>query len=197
MTHLSDDLLQEYVDSVLADSDNRTVEAHLSSCLICSKKQNELVTLENMVVESGVRQPSTGFNAKVMSRIAELNFSPAAKKEGSILFKIPFLFAAALAVLVIIFTVAINPDSDTDMIRNSEVQSISKSKEIADEYLSKVTELTEPIGKLFSFDFLKETGNSSLAVMVLIFAGSILIYQLFELFQDKWQRRKWITHMMV
>jgi len=197
MTHLSDEVLQEYVDSVLADSNNHAVEAHLSSCLICSKKQNELITLRNMVIESGIRQPSVDFNAKVMSRIAELNFSPAVKKESSILFKIPFLFATALAVLVIIFTVVINSGSDPDSIKNSEVQSISKSKEIADEYLSKVTELTEPIGKLFSFDFLKETGNSSLAVMVLIFAGSILIYQLFELFQDKWQQRKWITHMMV
>jgi len=197
MTHLSDNLLQEYVDSVLDDFDNRTVEAHLSSCLICSKKQNELVALSNLLIESGTRQPSADFNSKVMSRIAALNFSPAVKKENSILFKIPYLFAAALALLVVVSTVLINTGSDTGVIKNSEVQSISKSKEIANQYLSKVTELTEPIGNLFSYDFLKEMGNSSFAVMILIFMGSILIYQLFELFQDKWQQRKWLTHMMV
>ncbi len=197
MTHLSDELLQEYVDSVLDDSDNRTVDKHLSSCLICKKRRAELVALGNMLAGSGIRQPSADFNSKVMSRIAALNFSPAVKKESSFIFNIPYLFAAALVVLVTVSVVFSNLEFETGSIENNEVQSISKSRELANQYLSKITDIAEPIRNLYSFNFLNEMGDTSLAVMLLVFAGSILFYQLFELFRDKWPQRKWITHMMI
>ena len=194
MTHLSDDLLQEYVDSVLDESDYHMVSAHLSSCLICNNRKKELVALSDMLAGSGIRQPSAEFNSKVMSRIAALNFSPAVKKESSFLFNIPYLFAAALVVLVIVSVVFSNSELETGLMENNEVQSISKGRELANQYLSKITDITEPIGNIYSFNFLKESENTSLAAMILVFIGSILFYQLFELFHDKWQQRKWITH---
>jgi len=197
MTHLSDDLIQEYVDSVLDDSDNRTVGEHLSSCLNCNNRKKELVALGNMLAGSGIRQPAADFNSKVMSRIAALNFSPAAKKESSFIFNIPYLFAAALVILVTVSVVFSNLELETGSIENNEVQSISKSRELANQYLSKFTDIAEPIGNLYSLGFLKEMGDTSLAAMMLVFVGSILFYQLFELFHDKWQQRKWITHMMI
>lgn len=197
MKHLSDHLLQEYVDSVLDDSDNRTVDEHLSGCLICNNRKKELVALGNMLAGSGIRQPSADFNSKVMSRIAALNFSPAAKKESSFIFNIPYLFAAALVVLVTVSVVFSNLEIETGSIQNNEVQSISKGRELANQYLSKITDIAEPIENFYSLGFLKEMGDTSLAVMILVFVGSILFYQLFELFHDKWLQRKWITHMMI
>lgn len=197
MKHLSDHLLQEYVDSVLDDSDNRTVEAHLSSCLICNNRKKELVALGNMLAGSGIRQPSADFNSKVMSRIAALNFSPAAKKESSFIFNIPYLFAAALVVLVTVSVVFSNLEIETGSIQNNEVQSISKSRELANQYLSKITDIAEPIENFYSLNFLTEMGDTSLAAMILVFVGSILFYQLFELFHDKWLQRKWINHMII
>lgn len=197
MKHLSDELLQEYVDSVLDDSDNRTVDEHLSNCLNCNNRKKELVALGNMLAGSGIRQPSADFNSKIMSRIAALNFSPVAKKESSFIFNIPYLFAAALVVLVTVSVVFSDLELETGSIGNNEVQSISKSSELADQYLSKIADITEPIRNLYSFNFIKEMGESSLAAMLLVFAGSILFYQLFELFYNKWPQRKWITHMMI
>ena len=197
MTHLSDELLQEYVDSVLDESDYHMVSAHLSSCLICNNRKKELVALSDMLAGSGIRQPSAEFSSKVMSRIAALNFSPAVRKESSFLFNIPYLFAAALVVLVIVSVVFSNSELETGLIENNEVQSISKGRELANQYLSKITDIAEPIRNLYSFNFLKEMGDSSLAAMLLVFVGSILFYQLFELFYDKWLQRKWITHMMI
>jgi len=197
MTHLSDDLLQEYVDSVLGDSDNRTVDAHLNSCLTCNNRKKELVALSKMLAGSEFRQPSADFNSKVMSRIAALNFSPAIKKESSFLFNIPYVFAAVLVVLVIVSVVFSNLEMETGLVENNELQNISKTRELAIQYLSNITDIAEPIKNFYSFGFIKEMGNTSLFAMILVFMGSILFYQLFELFQDKWQQRKWITHMMI
>jgi len=86
---------------------------------------------------------------------------------------------------------------ETGSIENNEAQSISKGRELANQYLANITDIAEPIRNLYSLGFLKEMGDTSLAAMILVFVGSILFYQLFELFHDKWLQRKWITHMMI
>lgn len=197
MTHLSDELLQEYIDKVLNESENLSTEEHLSNCLICNNRKKEFVALSELFVRSAIRQPSDDFNSKVMSRVAALNFSPAPKSESSIFFHIPYLFAAALAVLVIVSIAMPGLEIESGLTVKKEVQGISKSKEIANQYLSKLTDIADPIANIYSFNFLNDLGNSSIAGMILVFMGSIFLYQLFELFHDKWQQRKWITHMIV
>jgi predicted anti-sigma-YlaC factor YlaD len=63
-------MIQEYLDGRLSDRERRSLEAHLSTCPSCRADMEAfavLVTgLENMPLE----EPSTGFNAAVLGRIA-------------------------------------------------------------------------------------------------------------------------------
>jgi len=68
MDHLEEDL-SAYLSNELDESQKKSVEAHLSSCRICTEKLQQLQNLESLTEQEVAIDPHPDFLKKVMTRV--------------------------------------------------------------------------------------------------------------------------------
>ena len=88
--------ISSYLDKELDDSSRGRLEAHLADCPTCSRKLEELRTVQSLFLESPQYKVSAGFNINVMAKIQEQKPEP--------WFLQPFLvrFAEVVTILLVI-----------------------------------------------------------------------------------------------
>jgi hypothetical protein len=111
------EILVEYIEGLLDESQKQAVSEHLKSCLTCKAELHELTKLNERLVKNGKNAKNSNLENKVMDAIVrEQNVRlKASDKAGlalklrSIIMKSPMIKLAAAAVIIIVILVGLNP----------------------------------------------------------------------------------------
>lgn len=111
------ELLVEYIEGLLDESQKHSVAEHLKDCRICSAELKQLTNLHDRLVDNGKKAAQSDIEDKVLDRIVrEQNVRlKAASKAGTalklrrIIMKSPVVKIAAAAVIIIAVLIGINP----------------------------------------------------------------------------------------
>ena len=98
---------------------------------------------------------------------------------------LPYLFAAALTAIVLIFIQFYDLDTESTSTLQGRAQTLLNENTLLGKYSLKVFEYGKSLYTTFIGSSADNFGSSSALFMMLVFAGSILLYQLFEYFQDR------------
>ena len=193
MKHIEEGQLQSYADGELNKSEILTIDAHLRNCLSCSNTYKEIESLKQAISDSGLLQPSENFTQSVMRRISSIPLiSPLAQK-NDILYKLPYLFAAALIGMVLLFILLSDSGTRSASTLHEELDKTLNETAILGQYSLQAAEYGNKFLDFFFENIFNATDTSSIYLMILFFAGSILIYQLIEYFHDRIRKH---SHMM-
>ncbi|MCH8272896.1 MAG: zf-HC2 domain-containing protein [Candidatus Marinimicrobia bacterium] len=197
MEHIEETQLQSYADGELNKSEIMTIDAHLRKCLSCSNTYKEIESLKQAISDSGLLQPSKTFTVSVMRRISSIPlFSPMTQK-NDILYKLPYLFAAALTGMVLLFVLLSDSDTRSASTLQEGLQKSLNETAIIGQYSLQVSEYGNKFLNLFLGNIFNATDTSSIYLMILFFAGSILIFQFIEYFQDRIRKHSRMMSLFV
>ena len=197
MDHIGEIILNSYADGELNISELKSVESHLSGCLSCSAAYEEILSLKEAISDSGLLQPSKNFTDAVMDRISSNPSISSITQKNDFLYKLPYLFAATLTAIVLIFILINDFGTESTPTLQSRAQIFLNENTILGEYSLKVYEYGNSLFTAFIDKSTDNFGGSSALFMMLVFAGSILIYQLFEYFQDRIRKQSQIMRLFV
>ena len=115
------ELLVEYIEGLLDDSQKQAVSEHLNSCHSCQAEMKQLASLHDRLVNNGKNVIQNNLEDKVMdniireqsSRLRAANKAGLALKLRSIIMKSPFVKIAAAALIIIAVLIGLNPIGGT------------------------------------------------------------------------------------
>lgn len=197
MKHIEEGQLQSYADGELNKSEIMTIDAHLRKCLSCSNTYKEIESLKQAISDSGLLQPSKNFTQSVMRRISSIPLISPLTQKNDILYKLPYLFAAALTGMVLLFVLLSDSDTRSASTLQEGLQKSLNETAIIGQYSLQVSEYGNKFLSLFLGNIFNATDTSSIYLMILFFAGSILIYQLIEYFHDRIRKHSQMMSLLV
>ena len=115
------ELLVEYIEGLLDESQKQAVSEHLNNCRSCQAEIEQLTSLHNRLVNNGNNVSQKNLEDKVMdnivreqsSRLKAVDKAGSALKLRSIIMKSPMIKIAAAAVIIIAVLIGINPFGST------------------------------------------------------------------------------------
>lgn len=115
------ELLVEYIEGLLDESQKQAVSEHLKSCRSCEAELHELANLQKRLVGNGKNAENVTLENRVMDaivreqnvRLKASNKAGSALKLRSIIMKSPMIKLAAAAVIIIVILVGLNPFGGT------------------------------------------------------------------------------------
>ena len=197
MKHIEEGQLQSYADGELNKSEIMTIDAHLRKCLSCSNIYKEIEILKQAISDSGLLQPSENFTQSVMRRISSIPLISPLTQKNDILYKLPYLFAATLTGMVLLFVLLSDSDTRSASTLQEGLQKSLNETAIIGQYSLQVSEYGNKFLSLFLGNIFNATDTSSIYLMILFFAGSILIYQLIEYFHDRIRKHSQMMSLLV
>ena len=197
MDHIEENKLHSYADGELIESELDSIKSHLNNCLSCFAAYKEILSLKQAISDSGLLQPSENFTGSVMKRISAISSIAPLKQKNDILFKLPYLFAATLSTMVLIFILMTDSDTQSSLTLQERVQISLNDDTILGHFSLKLYGYGKSLYTIFMGSNTDDFGGSSTLVMILVFAGSILIYQLFEYFQDRIRKHSRMMSLFV
>ncbi|MCH7886962.1 MAG: zf-HC2 domain-containing protein [Candidatus Marinimicrobia bacterium] len=197
MKHIEEGQLQSYADGELNKSEIMTIDAHLRNCLSCSNTYKEIESLKQAISDSGLLQPSENFTQGVMRRISSIPLISPLTQKNDFLYKLPYLFAAALTGMVLLFVLLSDSDTRSASTLQEGLQKSLNETAIIGQYSLQVSEYGNKFLNLFLGNIFNATDTSSIYLMILFFAGSILIYQCIEYFQDRIRKHSQMMSLFV
>lgn len=193
MEHIEETQLQSYADDELNKSEIMTIGVHLRNCLSCSNTYKEIESLKQAISDSGLLHPSKHFTQSVMRRISSTPLISPLTQKNDILYKLPYLFAAALTGMVLLFILLSDSGTRSASTLQEGLQKSLNETAILGQYSLNVHEYGHKLFNLLSGNIFNTADTSSIYLMLLFFAGSILFYQLIEYFHDRIRKH---SHMM-
>lgn len=197
MDHIEETKLHSYADDELIESELNSIKSHLNNCLGCSAAYQDILSLKQAISDSGLLKPSENFTVSVMKKISTISLIAPLKQKNDILFKLPYLFAATLSAMVLIFILMADLDTQSTLTLQERVQASLNENTILGHFSLKLYEYGNSLFTLFMGSNADDFGGSSTLLMMLVFAGSILIYQLFEYFQDRIRKHSQMMNLFV
>ena len=197
MDHIEETKLHSYADDELIESELNSIKSHLNNCLGCSAAYKDILSLKQAISDSGLLKPSENFTVSVMKRISAISSIAPVTQKNDILFRLPYLFAATLSAMVLIFILMTDSDTQSVLTLQERVQSSLNENTILGKSSLKLYEYGESLYTVFIDSSADDLGGSSTLLMMLVFAGSILIYQLFEYFQDRIRKHSQMMNLFV